>query len=80
MLLRNRAAIWLIIAAVNLESLEWLLYIWVTAICTPLSGPKITELLLYSLLLRNKTIKCLIILFPALNLQAAGKLFTIYLR
>lgn len=42
-----------------------------TAVCTALSGSKIMKLLLYSLLLRNKTIKHLVILFPGQNLQVA---------
>jgi len=82
MLSRNRAVIWLSIAAINIKGLEWLLYVWVTAICTPLSSPKITKLLLSSILLRNKAIKHLMILFSSQNLQVAvfsGKPFTICL-
>lgn len=48
-----------------------------TAVCTALSGSKIMKLLLYSLLLRNKTIKHLVILFPGQNFQVAEKHFTI---
>lgn len=40
-----------------------------TAVCTALSRPKITQLLLYSLLLSNKTIKHVVILFPGPDLQ-----------
>lgn len=83
MLLRYRAVIQLIIAAINIEGLGWSIYVWVTAICTPLSRPKITKILLFPLLLRNKTIKHLIISFLAQNLQVAvfsGSPFTICLQ
>ena len=42
-----------------------------TAVCTALSRPEITQLLLYSLLLSNKTIKHVVILFPGPDLQVA---------